>query len=72
MLDNIKELLDLGLIINSNNYKLNKTNGRAKRGCFEYSLTSNINQEYYYDDETDQSYKEAIQIILQDQKENGR
>jgi len=65
---NIKELLDMGLTIQSNNYCLNKTNwGRINE--HEYALhnyNGNDSIDYYYDTDDDKSYVKAIETLIND------
>jgi len=65
----IKVVLDMGLQIESPHYRLNTTNWGDGKTKFEYALTGdNRVDEYFYDNGDDDSYKEAIEIILNDQK----
>ena len=67
MIEKIKEILNLGIEIRSNNFILNKTNWGDQITKFEYALHHpTVKAEYFYSD--DDSYKDAIEIILEDLK----
>lgn len=75
-MEEIKRTLDMGFEVRSPRYILNTTNwGKPsnpdeKQTKFECALSSEKTgkTEYYYDNEDDDSYKEAVQIIIDDLK----
>lgn len=60
MIETIKKVLDLGLTIESKNFKMSKTNSKHHN---EYSLEDSNGKTYYYYDE---DYIEAIQLLIKD------
>ncbi len=60
MIETIKKVLDLGLSVESKNFKMTKTNSKHHN---EYSLENLNGKIYYYYDE---DYNEAIDLLIAD------
>lgn len=68
-LEALQQILKLGFVVDSKNYRINTTNWGDGETKFEYALEHNAGKvEYFYEDGKDNSYIEALETILEDKK----